>query len=42
MKLTQSRGGLKFGYNLTGLTGRQIYSNIGDKIKKVDFTKLRK
>ena len=41
-KLTQSRGGFKFGYNLSGLTGKQIYDVIGEKIKQVDFTKLKK
>lgn len=41
-KLTQGRGGLKFGNNLTGMTGKQIYENIGEKIKQVDFSKLKK
>lgn len=34
-KLSQTRGGLKLGYDLNGLTGRQIYKTIGEKIKNI-------
>ena len=40
--MSQSRGGIKFGYHLQGMTGKEIYNLTGQKIKQVDFSKLKK
>jgi methyl coenzyme M reductase subunit C-like uncharacterized protein (methanogenesis marker protein 7) len=43
MKVTQSRSTpLQLGRDLAGLTGRRLYNNIAEKIKQVDFSKLRR
>jgi hypothetical protein len=41
LKFNQSRSTIKLGKDLTGLTGRQLYNSITEKIRQVDFSKLR-
>lgn len=42
LRLSIKRGSLEFGKNIEGMTGKQIYELTGEKMKQVDFSKLRK